>query len=386
MKFGYTSFVLSYLFNSMFSTYCLYLIYGWKTNQWQNGWIFVLSLVIGYQYSFYYFVPEHFGYSMAIFLYLCYLHIFSRTRNWYWYIFSILSGSLIAGSHLYTLLIMLIGLFYYFILDLSIDRRKIVFFHFIIFITTFATIKVIIPSSGYEMGRFHILYDNLKNYAVLDNSAFRYVFSRDQIIALDFHAIILAIILLVLARRKFVHGLLTLGVYYLTYYLNCLYSFNWQGTEYMELYGRLIFFGLLVSLIVLSFKYKVNQLFFWILCIVCFTSFIDKTHQVKEKYTERYKAIYQLTLRNKYDKSYFQTDTSMIDKIWFTWALPHESLLITTLEGHSKSVYVYNGSNLTFREAQSSHFNGSLRKFNREDLRNTYFKSLDTFEYQFQEK
>ncbi|MFN5849983.1 MAG: hypothetical protein ACK43K_15955 [Chitinophagales bacterium] len=103
-------------------------------------------------------------------------------------------------------------------------------------------------------------------------------------------------------------------------------------------------------------------------------------------YTKRYTSIFELSKFSKSDKVYIQSDTICSPRIWFTWALPHESMLVNMLEGHLKTVYIFNGNNLSYEEAKQNYFNGSLREFNRDDLSGTYFNSLDTFEYQFRNK
>ena len=233
-----------------------------------------------------------------------------------------------------------------------------------------------------ETQRLKILTENWQHIETLDNSAFRFVFSRDQKTALDFNALAIFIFCAVIVTKRFILGIMTLGIYFFTYYLNCLYSYTWQGTEYMEMYGRLIFFGMLVSLFILSVKTRINQVFFWGLCILCFMAFFDKTHHVKHEFTDRYQEINRRTQDSKFDKICIQNDSLWIKKIWFSWAMPHESLLVSTLEGHSKTIYIANGSKLQLVDIKKNHLNGSLRNFSKTELARTYFRNLDTSEYQ----
>jgi hypothetical protein len=379
---SFSMFVKAYVFNGLVSTFLLYLIYGFYSKQWQNGWVFVLSLLIGYKYSFYYLIPEHFGYSLAVFIVLMYSHLINSKKEKSWYLFSVLVGVLMIGSHLYALAIILIGLFYLFLSSTSVDTKRKIFFHFITMIFVFVVLKKLIFFSGYESGRLNVLKENLIYIKTLDNAAFRYVFSRDQTNSLDFKILILVASFLAVYKRQFLVGICSIGVYFFTYYLNCLYSYIWQGTEYMELYGRLIFFCLLILVFILSLNTRFSQFFYWFLCIICFFAFLNKTSEVRHEYSKRYQTIYQLTLGKGNDKIYIQNDSLLLKDIWFTWALPHETLLVSTLEGSSKTAYVFNGKNLSYKEACSNYLVGSLRTFNKKDLSKTYFKGLDSLDYQ----
>ena len=380
--FSFTTYVKSYVFNGLFSTYILYLVYGFSTRNWRDGWVFVLCLLLGYQYSYFYLVPEHFGYSLAIFFVLCYFHILSQSKGKRWLAFSIIVGILIAGCHLFAFGILLFGFLYIFLRLSEASSRKTLMLHLVIFLLVFVSLKILIPVSSYETQRLKILTENWQYIETLDNSAFRFVFSRDQKTALDFNALAIFIFCAVIVTKRFILGIMTLGIYFFTYYLNCLYSYTWQGTEYMEMYGRLIFFGMLVSLFILSVKTRINQVFFWGLCILCFMAFFDKTHHVKHEFTDRYQEINRRTQDSKFDKICIQNDSLWIKKIWFSWAMPHESLLVSTLEGHSKTIYIANGSKLQLVDIKKNHLNGSLRNFSRTELARTYFRNLDTSEYQ----
>jgi len=381
---GFIAFVKSYVLNGLISTILLYVIYGFLTKKWENGWIFVLCLLIGYQYSFFYLVPEHFAYTLSIFFVLLYFHIADFLERKVFLLFSALVGLLMAGSHLYALIIILTGFVYLFFINNSLDGKRQIIYHGMMVISVYMCIKLCIPHSGYEMEKLAMLKQNLNYIETLDKAAFRYVFYRDQRYALDFNVLAICLLIIVLYTRKFFLGILTIGLFFFTFYLNCLYSYSWQATEYMELYGRLIFFCLLVALIALSANAKVNQLFFCGLCVLCFISFYHKTSLVNWEYSKRYKAIYQLTSTRKNDKIYIQNDSLLVDKLWFTWAIPHESMLISTLEGETKTAYIYNGGNLRYEDVRLTFFTGSMQKFDKAQLQKTYFKSLDTLEYQFQ--
>lgn len=379
--FSFTTYVKSYVFNGLLSTYLLFLVYGLSTKNWQDGWVFVLCLLIGYQYSYFYLVPEHFGYSLAVFFVLYYFHILSQSKGKRWLAYSIIVGILIAGCHLFSLGILLLGFLYIFLRLSETSIRKSLILHLVIFLLVFISIKILIPVSSYETERLKLLIENFQYIETLDNSAFRFVFLRDQKTALDFNAIAIFILCAILVTRRFLLGIVTLGIYFFTFYLNCLYSYTWQGTEYMEMYGRLIFFGMLVSLFILTVKSQIHQIFFWGLCILCFIAFFDKINQVKHEFTDRYQEINRLTQVSKFDKICIRNDSLWIEKIWFSWAMPHESLLISTLEGHSKTIFIANDPKLLLDDIKKNHLNGSLSNFSKVELAKTYFRNLDTSEY-----
>jgi len=381
---SFTAFVKCYVYNGLFSTFILYLIFGFYSKKWHLGWVFLLCLSIGYQYSFFYGVPEHFGYSISIFFTLLYYHILCHCKGTKWLAFSSLIGLMMAGAHLFSVIILLTGFLYIFILEPSTKLKKILVIHVSIFLLTFISIKLMVPPSDYEVGKIQIVIDNLKYIKTLDNAAFRYIFSRDQKNAIDFYSLIIAISGVIIWKKEYLVGVITIILFYLFYYLNCLYSYQSLGTEYMELYGRLIFFALLIPLMLIAVKYKLNHPIFILLCLFSFGAFLNKTSSVKHLYTKRYTSIFELSKFSKSDKVYIQSDSICSPRIWFTWALPHESMLVNMLEGHPKTVYIFNGNNLSYEEAKQNYFNGSLREFNRDELRGTYFNSLDTFEYQFQ--
>jgi len=382
LKLDFKWFLFSFILNPLLSTMLLYGIYGFFSKRWNDGWVFILSLTIGIKHSFYYLVPEHFGYSFAVFSVLMSIFILEEGKSKFWYLYSLIIGISLAGSHLYVLTIVLVGFLYImFSKNPRIKFRKLVF-HLGIILGSFFIVKLFLPSDGYESDRMYQLISNIRHLHYLDRASFKYLFDRDHKYALDNVLLGLITILGLIAYRKYLIGLVILTIFYLTYYLNCLYSFEWLGTEYMELYGRLIYMCILVGSYIVYRGKSINVNLVFLLTAFFVFIYLYKTNSVRSIYTDRYIAIENFMDKYSANKIYCAGHSLIeVDKIWFSWALPHETLILSTLKNESKTVYVFNGDNRKYTNLNQHTFYGSNQDFPIKKLKNTYFSSLDTSSY-----
>lgn len=376
-------YLISYIVNPLVSVVLLYILYAKITGRWQDGWVFILSLIAGLKYSFFYSIPEHFGYSFGIFSVLLYRHFAENKMIKPAMLFSLVVGIILGGSHFFVLGILLLGFILIYMIYPNTNTVKFILLQVFIVLGILVGIKLILPIEGYEVGKLNLLKENLDYIKQLDRAAFRFIFDRDQRYAPHNIALYSLTLFGIFYTRKLYFLLLIPLVFFLTYYVNCLYHYNWMGTEYMELYGRIIMLSLLLCLYFIYVS-KPFPNFVWVLFTTFYIYvFCKDVLSVKNIYTERYQAIEQITQQSKSTKNYLKNGLGVRgEKIWFTWVLPYESLWISRLNGKSKTVYAYEKGTYSIEEMNDSTLYSYFETFPIVPMNKTYFEDLGYSSYQ----
>lgn len=383
LKVNYKLFVFSYLVNPLFSTLILYFVYGIITQKWKNGWVFILGLVAGMKFSFYYAIPEHFGYSLGIFSILIYDDFIRRERWKALVIFSIIVGLVLGGSHFYVLGLIFVGFMYMFILSKDkLNTLKYILLQVAILIFILCIIKLILPPSGYEIERLNVLKDNLKHISHLDEAGFRHFFRgvhKHNLMSKMFYFLCL---LVSIRSKKYVIALVAFIVFMITFYLNCLYSFQWGSEEYMDLYGRVIFLSILIGIYFGSVSLNIHSKLFPFIVILFLGVFTKNVTQLGSRYTDRRELLTQIVNSRSDSKLYLTQVNPLSEKFGTKWAISFEALWASKIYGGEvKTIYPEDKKNKLINELDGLIFYNQFEEIPIKNLKGTYFEALEQTEY-----
>jgi hypothetical protein len=209
------------------------------------------------------------------------------------------------------------------------------------------TIKMVFFKSGYESGKLSSIDLKTFTWTAIDNSYLTFFWKqsfseRYYIAKISFFIFILYL----LWERKWLLAF-TLPLAYIFLYLIVYLSIpNGESLGYMECYIVAIsIFPLVIFLFYLekkwAFKYSVFSVICFVISIVGLTRMANEPiYKDRVKYLE---AIFAHGRTNNISKFYIEDAEIKHEKILVGWALPYETLILSTVSGKTQTIFDNNG-------------------------------------------
>ena len=230
--------------------------------------------------------------------------------------------------------------------------------------------------SGFESSKILDFNPELFKWSVIKSSylyyAFKMFLSKQFYIAT---CIVLLFGLYLLFRKRFLllayYIISSVALYLLIYY----YLPYGEIVAYMESYFILMYIPLLINLF-LILQNDFLQYKNWIIIVFVLLGTKGLYNLNKERlFQDRLKYIAEIT-NHANDLGYIEKDKMNLAIVMTAWAMPFETLLLSTIQGHSKSVY-YNEEDIDFMNEKDDHLFVSpdwVSTKRLEDLNPKYFK------------
>lgn len=384
LNMGYQTLYYLYALNSYVTSLLLIYFYSKISHDNLGIWVLILTLIMGMSSSYYYYAPDHsFGYLFSIFFILFSASLIKRHKNYLW-LYTFCSAVVCIMCNLYHSVLLFVGLIY--ILIENRDKLKTIVLQFGIIIGTIILIKFLVPSSGYERGKLDSLKANLSHIHELDNAAFRYyfnsIFGKYKLL----NYLYSAIFLLGIYRRKFLELGLGVAVYFVLFYLNCLYNYEWESNAYMDLYGRIIF----ISILLCTYFILQGGRFHWsvISGLFVFMLYINANliYQKYDVYNNRYEYITNwLEQMNQKEVRKLAIDEKQLNYqiLLLDWALAYETLAISTFRGIPSTICAKDLKSVDTFEWKKDVLYGRFNEEPYTRISNTHFKDLPKVPYRF---
>jgi hypothetical protein len=248
-------------------------------------------------------------------------------------------------------------------------------------------IKFVIPSSPYEQEKLSVLKENLMHINELDKAAFRYYYDSIFGQSLLLKAFYVIVLILGILRRKFYMLLLGITVYFLAYYLNCLYNFNWESNAYMDLYGRLIQLSVLVCLYFIIRDLEIQWVFTTALFLFILVMNVQLIVQKYPVYNGRYEYIETKLKRMRMEGiSKLAIHEKLLDYniLLLDWALAYESLVLSTYDDEPRTMFTRDFKAIGSKNLKTDVLYSRFYEEPYGDIANTYFEKLPKLPYRFE--
>lgn len=360
----------------------LTLLYYMKTKNILGTWVLTISSVIGMSHSYYYYIIESYlGYTISLFSVLFYSYLFENKKSHIW-IFTLISSILIVGCHSYYFSIVFLGLLYIWIQNTSLYKNIIIQCSIIIFVVMLY--NMIYSPDGYELDRMHIFKQNLSHYKELDKAAFSMYFQNTFTYDYKLNLFLTFIIGISIYLKKYKE--LAVGVIALIagFYLNCIYSYEWQSSHYMDQYGRLIFYFGFTSLFFILNKSRISNFIISIIFIAYFFiqwNFITKISSQYEFRIQWMTEILKVMDAKKINKLILNTKDIDYQYVLMDWAVAYESILLSTFLNSPKSILILDSTELKEKNLNSSLFISKFYSDSMSHIKGTYFNDIIQQDY-----
>ncbi len=363
-----------------FVTYVFLLFMYYRLTRDSRGFlILVLAIVYGMAQSYYYYVPEHLQYFLALYLVFVTDYIVVHRPN-YLVPLGLICLLIVLGSNLFVISLYFLGLFY-----LMVSRgphRGSLFGLFAFVLLGLVLYKIFMPASGYETGKIKSFLANLQHWQHLDKSAFRYYtdLNFDQISY--FYIPALAVASYAVFLRKYFLVLAVFVFYTLLYYLTCVYFFEWDSKGYINLYGRLSYLSMLIPLYLVVKNQKAQTPIF-LLITATYIAVVSglQISKYKTENQKRYSYLEQLISTSDASKIYVNKEHINYQKIWYPWATPYETMLVSRRHGTTQTVYIADLSSDQVKSLDSTQVYSTIASTPIAEMVDSYYRDLSAEPY-----
>lgn len=234
--------------------------------------------------------------------------------------------------------------------------------------------------SGFEASKIHSFDKTLFTWKAIQSSYLYYSFKEMSFHQFKFIWLMYVGFFVVLVyQKRFLLACCSLISIFCFFLLMYYYMPNGATVDYMETYFIVCFVPILILILLQVSKWNVVYQNIFMLVVFCISMYGLMTIKKAKIYKDR--LAYLETLLNKTDNlSYIEKGDLKDDVVMLAWALPYETLLKSTLDGKSKSVF-YNEAQLKIDEiTDTSIMLGAdwERYIPQKQLNNTYFELKPT--------
>lgn len=368
--------------NSYISSVLIISFYYYLTRNNSGLWILVLSLFIGTVHSYFYLVPEHFGYTFVLFLFLI-MDYFISNNSKLLYPFMIVCLVILYGSHLYAVLLFLIAMLY--VLFENKNRRVKVIVWLTTFLGIFLLLKLCASIDGYEQSKIDVLKYNFMHLSELDNSAYRYYVDLNHPKKWILYLFLFLNYGLSLFYKRFWYFVFSVICFIALYYINCLYFVEWASNAYMDLYGRICALSTLPFLYYLLKRDNNRYIILPLACILFTVYTLFSIKNINSDYERRVQKILNWTTSmepKKVSRLYIHRSMVPFDSLMLDWAIAYESMAVSTLnQGSTKTICTGDETTDIVSDWDPHYFTTGLGIEEYSKLKNTYYGSLKKGKY-----
>lgn len=336
------SFLIAYSFSFVFCNYIFFLVIRYYFKQLDTALVFILLLTVFYRYNFYYSVSEIHSVFGPLFLFLAFVRNVnaqteSKPTN---YIFGLILIFWILNTHILSICLLSFILAYFFF-NHQVRLRKLPIGLFVFsFVLFFIQVLNISKDSyqGEKIGSLSSITDLLLSPG--KSEGLKYLSQELPNNYLPAIILLLVVFIYYLKNKSFVNLFLIMGAIGVFLILYMAVNVTYQSTITMSNYYPVFGFFILIPFVFgvygnITWRFKVLVIIFLVSfsifkilkCSVTITEEIDY-HKRTIVNLRNYNASKFLILKESID----------LDKIWMTWDMPFQSLIISSLDSVSGTI------------------------------------------------
>lgn len=336
-----------YSFNFTIIYYLGFLLITKVLNNQKIGIVYLLTLSLTFRNTFY-FVGAIFpqGLALAVILYALLTYSSEQKANlkaWGFYGLSLLLG--VSMYYFHPLLIIPIGVVYTFVLiEGKTLKNKRLLLSFFLTITWFALKILTLPKGGYESGQIPSLNIFVEQMPLIfDLPSFNYFiyFFKNELIVVS--GIYICCILYIFIKKQLLMGLFFLFAPVLYLILIVVTYYKGEGPNMYE--QHYILFGFFVALAIVYILNNEKLSKYIILSLVLILTYsnyrIYNAHSFPTKRLHYISKLVEIGQKHPQKKYIIPSEDYLGLIAWGKWALPIETLLLSSIKGKENGVTIY---------------------------------------------